>query len=172
MSVPSAGDGYDYGSPLMRSEPMLWKLTLALLAATGALFYFRPFENAQAESVRPLVLRATDENSRLLLRWDPAVRDVREAESAKVEVVDGGSRFEFPLQRDTLLAGSFEYARRSDDVAATLRLFQNGQESKFAVVRSFGQPEVQRPAELPRKNEQVRNRSAESRTKKRPPRRR
>ena len=166
MSVPSGNDGYDFGSPLARSEPMLWKLTVALLTATVALFYFRPFDEAQAESARPLVLRATDENSRLLLRWDPALRDVREAESAKVEVVDGGSRFEFPLQRDTLLAGSFEYARRSDDVAATLRLFQGGRESKFAVVRSFGQPEVQPPPEPARRVEQVRNRLTETRAKK------
>ena len=164
MTAASANPEPDYSSPMVRAEPFLWKLTVVFLIGIGALIYFRPFEKSDSPADRPLVLRASDEDSRLRLRWDPALRSIREAESAKIEVLDGGAKFEYPLVRDSLLTGSFDYARRSEDVVATLRLYRQGSESKFAVVRSFGQlPAVQTTPEPRRRNEQVRNRTADTR---------
>ena len=118
----------------------LW--TLVLFGAAAALAYYRPTVDRPTASPAGLTLRATDERGRFRVDWDSAAPAVREADSAVLEVDDGGSFTKYPVDANILRSGGLDYIRKSTDVLLTLTLLRDGKALEQAAVRSVGPPPI------------------------------
>lgn len=118
----------------------LW--TLILFAAAAGVAFYKP-KPAKAKSAPPaLTLRAADEGGRMRIDWDTAAPAVRAADSAMLEVEDGGQLSKYPVDAKILRAGGLDYIRKSSDVLLTLTLLRDGKAADQAAIRSVGPPTI------------------------------
>ena len=137
----------------------LW--TLLLFGAAAALAYYGPtFARRTTASPAGLTLRATDERGRFRVDWDSAAPAIRRADSAVLEVDDGGSFTKYPVDAKILRSGGLDYIRKSTDVLLTLTLLRGGKALEQAAVRSVGPPPIttlsapfSRPAPTPKRSQ-------------------
>ena len=116
----------------------LW--TLVLFAAAAGLAFHKPRPAKAKLTPAAVVLRATDEGGRMRVDWDAAAPAVRAADSAVLEVEDGGRFSKYPVDEKILRAGGLDYIRKSSDVLLTLTLLRDGKAAEQAAIRSVGPP--------------------------------
>jgi proteasome lid subunit RPN8/RPN11 len=126
-----------------RSRKWLWPVAAIVLALGGGasveayLRYITPQE--------PLRLWVSDMGGQLLIDWDRASKTIREARSARIEILDGNEHRDIEMEGDRLREGSLDYVRNAEIV--DVRLIVNPQSGKPAqeFIRFVGQP-VRRPS--------------------------
>jgi len=105
-----------------RSRRRRWAAGAALcLAAFWLGFAARPLFQP-ARGVPALSLRAYDQQGQLRIEWDRTAEPVLRAQSATLEIREGGETVRIPLEREHLLSGGATYARRTAEVDVRLRL--------------------------------------------------
>lgn len=117
-----------------------WAGAVLLTLATFFLIFGGSQLKIAAPNSIPFELRANETAGQMEIHWDVKSDEVTRAQSAVFEVKDGDSLYRFPLSPRVLAAGSVEYVRKSDDVAATLILLKDDQELARRTVRSVGGP--------------------------------
>ena len=139
----------------------LWTLALFAAAAGVAIYAPKPAKTKAAPAA--LVLRATDMSGRMRVDWDAAA--VSAADSAVLEVEDGGQFHKYPVDSKILRSGGLDYIRKSPDVLLTLTLLRDGKAADQAAIRSVGPPAItvsstpfERPAPAAAKTTRSRNR--------------
>ncbi len=127
--APEDGGGAEekLGEFLKRLEPRRsrrrrWVAGAVLCLAAFWLGYAaRPlFEPARGSP--SLSLRAYEQQGQLRIEWDRAAAPVLHAQSATLEIREGGEPVRIPLDREHLLSGGATYARRTAEVDVRLRL--------------------------------------------------
>jgi hypothetical protein len=66
------------------------------------------------------------------------MESVRNADSATLDVLDGGTTSRYPIEPKTLHGGALVYVRQGSDVTLTLTLYKDGQAGEHASVASIG----------------------------------
>jgi proteasome lid subunit RPN8/RPN11 len=140
----------------VRSRRSIWlvaALVLALAGGAGVQAYYRYIAPQQS-----LVLWVVDVGGQLLIEWDRTAKPIREAESARLEILDGKERRDIPMDGERLREGSVNYVRQSEIVDVRLRVNPRGARPVQEFMRFVGQP-VRRAAP-PAEGEVIRERDA------------
>jgi proteasome lid subunit RPN8/RPN11 len=140
----------------VRSRRAIWLvavLVLALAGGAGVAAYYR-----YAAPQQPLALWVVDVGGQLLIEWDRTAKPIREAESARLEILDGNERRDIQLDAERLREGSVDYVRQSEIVDVRLLVNPRGSRAVQEFMRFVGQP-VRRAAP-PAEGEVVRERDA------------
>ncbi|HUS07553.1 MAG TPA: hypothetical protein VMZ52_14695 [Bryobacteraceae bacterium] len=118
--------------------PWYWALLVA--AITVLLIYGQPLVRLRRHAPAALALRSTDLNGRMRVEWDPRQTEVRDAQGATLEVIDGTLTNRYPVDPRVLRSGSFDYLRQSDDVLLTMTVYKDGRPGVEGIIRSVGSP--------------------------------
>jgi proteasome lid subunit RPN8/RPN11 len=180
----------------VRSRRWLWVGALAVLGMAGAVAAYQEREmwlpqvlaatthdaSSQPQAAPPaltplpIALTITGNQGPLQIGWDPKSPTVQNAESAVLEITDGGQATEIPLDPRHLQAGAFTYLRRGDWVEAKLTIVGQGGQNAQATASFFGalaaatesaEPEPKPESEedsLRRQNTELRKRNAKLRS--------
>jgi proteasome lid subunit RPN8/RPN11 len=138
------------GAFLKRLEPRRSRRTRWIIGAflCVAAFFLgltsRPFW-LSSQAPQALSLRAYDQGGQLRVEWDRAAAPVREARGGGLEIIDGGTKTEIPLDREHLDSGGINYARRTADVDVRLKVIGPGGDSVQEVTRFVGPPPAPSP---------------------------
>ena len=109
-----------------------------VLAATTREATSQPNATPPAQMPAPIALTITGNQGPLQIGWDPKSAAVERAESAVLEITDGGQATEVPLDPRHLQAGAFTYLRRGDRVDAKLTIVGPGGQHAQATASFFG----------------------------------
>jgi len=126
-----------------RSRKWLWPVAAIVLALGGGasveayLRYITPQE--------PLRLWVSDMGGQLLIDWDRASKTIREARSARIEILDGKDRRDIDMEGDRLREGSLDYVRNAEIVDVRLIVTPKSGKPAQEFIRFVGQP-VRRPS--------------------------
>jgi proteasome lid subunit RPN8/RPN11 len=140
----------------VRSRRAIWLVAVLLLALAGGAgveAYYR-----YIASQPPLALWVVDVGGQLLIEWDRTAKPIREAQSARLEILDGNQRRDIQMDGERLREGSVDYVRQSEVVDVRLRVNPPGSRAVQEFVRFVGPP-VRRAAP-PAEGELVRERDA------------
>jgi hypothetical protein len=140
----------------VRSRRAIWLvavLVLALAGGAGVEAYYRYIAREQ-----PLALWVVDVGGQLLIEWDRTAKPIREAESARLEILDGNERRDIQMDGERLREGSVDYVRQSEIVDVRLRVNPPGSRAVQEFMRFVGPP-VRRAAS-PAEGEVVQQRDA------------
>jgi hypothetical protein len=123
-----------------RSDKIPWAGAAVLLAAILLVFFGKSAMPALFGTPVPFELQATDVNGQMKIRWNGQADAVTNAETASLEIKDGGQEYQYPVSRDVLAAGALDYTRRTGDVVASLVLQKGGRETERRLIRSISPP--------------------------------
>ncbi len=125
-----------------RGTIWIWIATLLILAAAFAV----PYTRILPRSTRDLKISASDSNGQMILTWDRESPEILDAQSGRLEVVDGANTATYPVEESVLRSGSLRYFRHSDDLLLTLVLLREGRETHREAMRSIGPVHPSAPA--------------------------
>jgi len=132
-----------------RSGGRIWIAALLTFGLAAGVYYAGPIV---APSFRApaddLSISASDSEGRMRVTWDRKSPLIENADSARLDVVDGVNQASYPVERSVLQAGSLEYIRHAPDLLLTLTLFHQGSPIHRGIIRSVGGEET-RPAIAP-----------------------
>jgi hypothetical protein len=177
QQTPETLPGFLKAEPA-RSRRGLWTgLALAAVAASGVLGYQKrdawvpqvnaATKNLASSSVKtappaplppPAKLSATDNQGQLQLRWDSSTAAIAQARDAVLQIDDGGTTTDIPLDSLHLNAGSFTYLRKAERVDAKLTVkLAGGQQVQSAAnfLGALPAPPPPRPREDPELKKQA-----------------
>jgi hypothetical protein len=117
--------------------PSPWKWTLALALASVILVVGKPYVTGKAQT-EGFALTATDRNGRVELHWNAASPLVQSAQSAVLDVVDGGNIKQYKVDAKVLRSGALDYLRNGEDATVSLTLMRDGQPVAQGMIQSVG----------------------------------
>ena len=85
-----------------------------------------------------LPVKVVDQLGTLQIEWDRTNKQVMEADSAEILIVDGTENIQKSLDRETVRQGAFRYVRGSEDVRIQLTLFSGGKPTAMEISRFIG----------------------------------
>lgn len=140
----------------VRARRSIWLLALLVLALAGGAgveAYYRFTAPPQQ-----LALWVFDVGGQLLIEWDRTAKPVRDAESGRLEILDGQQRRDIQMDGDRLREGSVGYVRQSEIVDVRLHVSPRSSRPVQEFMRFVGQPV--RRAVPPAEGDVVRERDA------------
>lgn len=96
----------------------IWAFMGLLILVVGVVITWKP-----AVASRSIGLRAEDSNGQLLLKWDPNSPAVQKATRGTLDIRDGVSMVQLPLDAARLKEGSFRYTRQSGDQEVRMSVY-------------------------------------------------
>lgn len=132
--------------PRRRWRP--WVAAFAALVALAVIAVFLGAPVLAPASPRQIALRVRDTEGQLTIEWNHAARAVREAQSATLRIVDGGTAREIRLTPEDLRGGTLTYQRSTGAIELRLVLERPGSMPMSDTARFAGPepPARQEPA--------------------------
>jgi hypothetical protein len=83
-------------------------------------------------------ISASDTAGRMRVTWNRNAPAVEQADSGRLDVVDGNQIASYSVDRAVLQAGTLDYLRHAPDLLVTLTLLRDGKPVHVAMIRSIG----------------------------------
>lgn len=108
--------------PPARKRFRAWMMAVAVIALVLAAGGFSLYVRSQASPIAPVPLRMEAEAGQLRVSWNPHAAAIQRATGGRLQIQDGETSREIPLDRAALFGGSATYVPSGGNVTAKLRI--------------------------------------------------
>lgn len=117
----------------------IWALLLLAAGSVAAMLVYKP---ADSNTVPGLGLHLADTGGELHIEWDKNAKAIRDAARASLDVKDGASQVQIPIDARALHDGSVTYARKSGDVEIAMAAYPAKGDPVQEIARFVGSAEA------------------------------